>query len=357
MNFPPQRLLINDPEYFKFLWFNRNANGIENLIESDDVFNMMTDIEVSEGATYNPDPDGVMADPDGAGAGTAIAIAQVDKLKIVGFVDLERGSVLEAIKSRGIAEQIQESTITWTLNAPDVAGDVIVKITFDSWDQKAQYANWDANYGHKMSIPVMISVGETKATLAAKIAAAVSDQGQKEQRLFPLKVTAADGVNTFTARDGFTAFRLQVVGKRISNYNDSIVDQVATGKVAAVIATTTKNYTGRGNFANLRQLFIETDANVYPLAVGPEKEQLPQRGKLYTTFLIKKKVIPTHMQTFNSYQERIFEYEIYMNETSCASQITYLTNYLNSVAVVKKDYPANTPADVLDGESGGSTLT
>ncbi len=354
--YPDQSLLINEPEQNPLLFYKKLPNGRFNLLETGDVFDATGKL-VQEGEGFHPDPDGVMADPDGAGAGVAITLADIARLKVVNFMDFDRGAVIKARKNRGISEQIKKATLTWTLHNPDIGGEIGVEIHFKSWDEKADFANWNADYASVRLVVLYITAGETEASLAAKLTKALSNQGNKETRQFPLKVSDAGGVNSFEGRDGFTDFTIRIKGITQAVYHSTVSDQVALGKVEAVFAVTQAHYLGRNNYPYMRQLRPETGANTYPYAVGTDVVQKAVKGVLYTHFHILCVHTPTHTQLMNSHLERKFGYNLYLNERTCGAQIAILTQFFNSVALVKEDYPATTPADVLDGETPGSSLT
>ncbi len=356
LNYPVQTLLVNDPSYCKLLWY-LTLDGRQNLLETDDQYNLTLRTLVAEGASYSPDPDGVLSDPDGGGSATAVAITDVDLLRITGYADFPKGMVVRAIKSRGVAEQIQISTLSWTLTVPDIGAEVNVEIIFNSWDQKADYAIWNADYSLRKVIPLLIAVGETPTSFARKLTQAVSNQGNKEQRQFPLEVKDnGAGVNTLTARDGFTNFFLKITGQQDGTY-PQLVNQVATGKVAAVHEITQRNYTGRNNYANLRMLRPETAANTYANAVGTDVVQKAAKGALYTNFKIKLYVQPSHLATLNALQMREFDYDLYLNEATCGAEIAVLTQYFNEVASTKMNYPATTAALAMASEKAGVVFT
>jgi hypothetical protein len=357
-NLEPQKLVINRAADFPMLWYIKTAPGF-NLIETNDVFTAGTKTLVSEGAGYSPDADGVMADPDGVGAGTAIAIADVDALNIVGHKWYRRGEVTRVTKSRGIGGQKQISTLAFALASPDAGAQIVLKITFSSWDEKGEYATHNSDFKVDKEFVIDLATGETPTTLATKVAAMFSEQGQKEQRYFPLTVTASGATITFTAKDEYTAFTMSVYGVTDTIFGGTTVNQVSSGKVTPTVTVTQLNFSGRNNYANLRMEFPETNQKVYPFAKGPEAKQLISSSDVYSCFIIEESVPPSYEDVHGlGYQgNRYVKSFIYLNETTCKDQINYLVAYFNSVATTKVDMPATTPAAALAVEALGTTLT
>lgn len=354
----PFRFVINKATDFPFIWAMLTSDGY-NIIETNDVFTASTGTLVSEGSTYSPDSDGLMSDPDGTGAGTAITIDDVDALSIIGYKWFRRGQIAKVTKSQGIAGQIQISTLSFSLASPDVGSQIILNILFSSWDEKAEYATHNSDFQVNRPFVIDIATGETATSLASKIAEIFSTTGIKEQRAFPLEVSSSGTIVTFTAKDEFTAFTLSVSGALDTIYGGTTTDQVSTLKVVPSIATTQVNFSGRNNYSNLRMIFPETHDKVYPFAKGPEAKQLIIDGDLYSCFLIEELIPPTYGDFYNlgMSASQNTKSEIYINETNCKTQINQLVAFFNSAATTKVNMPASTPAAALATETRGTTLT
>lgn len=358
-NLETQTLLINSAADFPFKWYMRSSEGKDMLIETDDVFTAGTKTQVSEGSTYSPDPDGIMADPDGAGAGTAIVIADVDALYIEGFKWYRRTNVTKVIKSNGIAGQKQISTLGIAVSSPDAGSQIVVNIIFRSWDEKGEFATHNSDFKTLYSPVIDIAAGETAATLAAKIAKQFSEQGTKELRYFPLVVTVSSSTVTFTAKDEFTAFDITLEGATDTILGTTAVNQITTGKVTPTVTVTQVNFPGRNNYAQLRQYRPETNETVYPLAVGPDTRQRVSRNDLYACFIIEESVPdPVGMHhAFGQIGSRQIKSRIYVNTTTASALVTQLVNYFNSISgATKINMPATTAAAALATETKGTTL-
>lgn len=353
-DFEPRTVLINSPLDFPLNFF-MNVNGRLNLLETDDTFNATTKTLITEGPTYSPDADGTSPDIDGAGPGTAVAIADVDSMNITGFKSYVRGQVNKVTKLRGINGQKQRSTLTFVLNTPDVGAQVAVRILFNSWDDKAEFAGHSSEFSASRVAILDISQGETATTFAQKLVKSFSSTGLREARYFPLTVTAVAGVVTFESLDEATSFGITVTGITETLTGNSAINQVAAGKVAGTVSVTIPYFGGRGNYANMRMMRPETPANVYNYSVGPNSRQIPIRGVLYTRFNVVE-TIPVPQSTPTT-KTRVVESTLWINESLSQAYINAIVAYFNSAATVKVDYPATTVAVAIITEVPAATLS
>ncbi len=351
----PQNIVINDETDFPFLYFISTVKGY-NLIETGDVFTIGTpDVLVTEGTTYAPDVDGVMADPDAGGAGTAIVIADVDRLTITGFATFDRGTVTYASKTRGVAGQKQIATVTYVVTTATAGQEIFLPLWVESENTEAEMASASAYLSPFKRIryfSVVVETSDTATLIAAKMAAALNAEAYKQGTSFT--ATASAGVVTITGPNNGTRFGISTDNVSGSGYGNAI----SSGNISQVLAVTQSNFLGRGTYEQLKTLRLQTEANIYPFS--PDLAQQPLKSALYSCHRITKTVNRPDLGGGDGINVQanggVFQYVIYVNEAATAT-LAKLVAFFNSVATVKADYPGTAVATVIASETVGTTLT
>jgi hypothetical protein len=333
-------LVINDPAQAQFLYYAKLASGVKTLVETSDAFgtafgNLSTSpdgAQTSEGTDYSPSQ-----------ISDAAAVAQADFLRILGFGDFDKADIIDVVGAKGVAGQKQVSTITLSALTATAGTELIVDLEFQSADFRGEFASHLSDYKKKKTLVVPILSGDTVTTVASRIVADI--QGIIDSGWAPwLTASSAAGVVTLTSTDPLVTFKATFGG---------------TAVVTAVFATTSAGFEGRNTYHQLKGLRLETVLGEY--VEDFKAKQVPVKGAKYSSYIIKKSVSRPDLSgiqgALNNIPTGVFEYELFINESSASSIITELTKWLNANVAKRTMYTATTASGVLGGDSSTTAST
>lgn len=340
-------LIVNNATDFPLRFFHElgaAGSGVYNLIETDDILTATSII--TEGTGYNPDPDGIMADPDAGGAGTAIAIADVDLMKVEGFGDFLKANLTgKLVGTRGIAGVKQVSSITAatgaqiTVVAPAAATQVYFEIEVKSLNKELEFGQWAEQYGKVKRFQIPVTASSTASTILAALHAQI--QVERDDDRFDLFQSTWSGtVFTLTGRDNGLYFTMKALDG--DGYSSPVVTVLAP-------VVTTAAFEGTNTSSQLRDIRIETGVTNTPY--GTEALELPIKGALYTSVQFSKveqrkdlsgaAVVDSFPSTTQTFQ--IFIREVSTND---AYRLAML-NFLDAGTYTSKTYYKGTAAAPL----------
>lgn len=330
-------IIINDPSQAPLLFYARLASGTKNLVETDDDFQGTNPYDkLSASPDAPPDAEGSGYSP--ATVADAEAVAQADMLRIVGFADLVGSDIIEVTGSKAVPGVRQVSTINFTVNAAVPGQELYISLGFRADDLRAEFASHLSDYNRKKEMVFVISPGETATSLATRIKNelnAILDSGWQAW----VTATSAAGTLTLTSTDAKLTFTAAFSG-----------NAVESGNVTAAFAVTTKGYSGRNTYEQVKELRLETIRGMYDESYW--SSQIPVKGAKYSSYLIKKTVTRPDLidASLNSTPTGTFEFLVYANEQSAAAWITGFTHWLNANVAKRTMYTAITADDVLNGD-------
>ena len=349
----PKRLIVNDPSQVPFLFFAVLAGGKKNLVEADDDFgladvNLTTspDTQTAEGA------DIAIGDADAQIAAKDVvdeeAVAKADMLRILGFGDFQANDpisgdkIIKASGAKGVPAQKQAGTITFggSAIANHVGKTLNILLKVESINLEGQFSSHLSDYRETKYIGIDIEAGETASTLASKL---VSQIEQEHEQGFDTLVTAtvAGAVVTLTAKTATLTFKAAFEGTQ-------------GAELTAVYAETVPQYEGRNTHEQLKTVRLQTPSTVCPYPEEFVSEQIPLKGALYSSYKIVKEVNRPDLQgstvSGGSGTRGQYEFEIFLNESTCSREITNLTKWLNANVANRTMYAATTAAGVLAPE-------
>lgn len=272
------------------------------------------------------------------------------KMRIKGFGPIfTKSRISKVIGVRGNAGSVE----TLTLDATNitVAGTIPVNSTVriamnvNSINKQGEHAR-TYQYGSWEYLQISVEPGETVATFLAKLYNAInySSQGGTLRELVSVDEVSSTGtfdadgtatsvtslaINTvelgmyFDIRDGF-----KITSAENAQFTSPYVQFTDT----TVGAITTQGYEGRGNYQELKGVFMEDDTAPYHF----HRYERPLRGTLYTAFNFSH-AAPEEVGGNNIPNEVLSTrtpYTVYVNETLCVTTQQELADFLAGATTI-----------------------
>lgn len=282
-----------------------------------------------------------------AGADAAAILADTDLYKVEGFAELVSGNVLETVKTLGIFGQKQVSTLTLTTPGIVVGEELSIEMIVKTFNLESEFVRFDGRNQKSRFYQLIVRTGDTVTTIAARIAAMINADGERDGYVYATATSAA-GVVTITAESEGWEISFKFTGS-----------SVTSGSIVTAFAVTAPAFEGRNVYRQMNVKRLENPNRTYAYAAGHygAANEVPVKGAKYSSLIIKFKVDRADLsgpEVANSGPvSGEYGVEIYFNESDAA--LTALRDEIvawSKVHVPKTvEYNATTVAAAIAAET------